>query len=67
MRAADDQNAVIVSITASGAVFVGITRTEPAALSKLSASTVYVKADLRTPYQQVLAILDALRGKIVSR
>src|SRR5262249_2878134 len=38
---------------------------EPGALSKLSAQTVYVKADSRTPFQAVLTVLDALRGKSV--
>ena len=65
MRAADGQNATVVAITASGKVFVGIEPTEPAALSKLSARTVYVKADSRASYQTVLAVLDGLRGKSV--
>ena len=65
MRAADEQNAVIVAITASGKAFVGIQPTEIAALTRLSNGTVYVKADVRAPYQQVLAVLDALRGKSV--
>jgi len=65
MRAADEQNATVVAITANGRVFVGIEPTEPVALSKLSKRTVYVKADVRAPYQQVLAVLDALRGKSV--
>lgn len=65
MRAADEQNAVVVAITAMGRVFVGITSTEPAALSRLSQRTVYVKADARAPYQIVLTVLDALRGKSV--
>lgn len=65
MRAADEQNATVVAITAGGTVFVGIQPTEPAALSRLSESTVYVKADARVPYQKVLAVLDALRGKSV--
>lgn len=65
MRAADEQNAVVVAITVDGRVFVGIEPTEPGALSRLSQKTVYVKADSRTPYQQVLAVLDALRGKSV--
>jgi biopolymer transport protein ExbD len=64
-RAADDQDAVVAAITASGKVFVGIEPTEPAALSRLSQKTVYVKADARVPYRVVLAVLDALRGKSV--
>ena len=65
MRAADEENAVVVAITAMGRLFVGITTTEPAALSRLSQRTVYVKADARAPYQIVLAVLDALHGKSV--
>jgi biopolymer transport protein ExbD len=65
MRAADGQDTTVVAITADGRVFVGIERTEPTALSKLSAGTVYVKADMRAAYQKVLAVLDALHGKSV--
>lgn len=65
MRAADEGNTVIVAITANGRVFVGIQPTEPTALTSLSEGTVYVKADSRVPYQEVLAVLDALRGKSV--
>jgi biopolymer transport protein ExbD len=65
MRAADEQNATVVAMTADGRVFVGVQPTEPAALSRLSARTVYVKADIRAPYQKVFAVLDALNGKSV--
>jgi biopolymer transport protein ExbD len=65
MRAADEQNATVVAMAADGRVFVGVEPTEPAALSRLSGRTVYVKADARAPYQEVLAVLDALRGKSV--
>jgi hypothetical protein len=65
MRAADEPNATVVAITADGKVFAGIKVTEPGALSNLSEETVYVKADSRVPYQKVLAVLDALRGKSV--
>jgi biopolymer transport protein ExbD len=65
MRAADEPNATVVAITADGKVFVGIQPTEPDALSRLSAETVYVKADARVPFQTVLTVLDALRGKSV--
>jgi hypothetical protein len=65
MRAADEPNATVVAITADGKVFVGINPAEPEALSNLSADTVYLKADSRTPYQKVLAVLDALRGRSV--
>ncbi len=65
MRAADEANATVVAITAEGKVYSGIERTEPGALSRLSAETVYVKADARVPFQTVLTVLDALRGKTV--
>ena len=65
VRAAAGQKATVVAVTAGGKVFVGIEPTGPAALSKLSAATVYVKADSRVPYQSVVAVLDALRGKTV--
>lgn len=65
MRAADEQNTVVVAITANGRVFVGVESIDPSALNRLSARTVYVKGDSRVPYQKVLAVLDALRGKSV--
>src|SRR6266699_1932354 len=65
MRAADEQNAAVIAMTADGRVFVGVEPTEPAALSRLTERTVYVKADVQAPYQKVLAVLDALRGKSV--
>src|ERR1022692_4626261 len=65
MRAADAQQATVVAITADGKLFAGTEPTEPSALSKLSAGTVYVKADSRVPFQKVLSVLDALRGKSV--
>ena len=65
MRGADEPSAVVVAITADGRVFVGIKPTEPAALDRLNEGTVYVKADARAPYQTVLSVLDALRGKAI--
>ncbi len=65
MRAADAQDAIVVAITADGKVYAGVERTEPGALSNLRAETVYVKADSQAPFQKVLAVLDALRGKSV--
>jgi hypothetical protein len=66
MRAADAPNATVVAITAEGKVYAGIEPTEPGALSKLTAQTVYVKADARAPFQTVLSVLDALKGKSVA-
>ena len=65
MRAADAPDATVVAITADGKLFAGTEPTEPSALSNLGAVTVYVKADSRVPFQKVLTVLDALRGKSV--
>ena len=65
MRAADEQDSTVVALTAAGELYVGIQPSEPSALSSLSAETVYVKADARVPFQKLLAVLDALRGKSV--
>jgi biopolymer transport protein ExbD len=65
MRAADAQHATVVAITADGKLFAGTEPTEPSALSTLSVGTVYVKADSHVPFQKVLTVLDALRGKSV--
>jgi biopolymer transport protein ExbD len=65
MRAADAPQADVVAITADGKLYDGAEPTEPGALSKLSAGTVYVKADSRVPFQKVLTVLDALRSKSV--
>lgn len=65
MRAADEPNSTVVAIGANGEVYVGVQRTEPGALSEVKAETVYVKADARAPFQTVLSVLDALRGKSV--
>ena len=59
MRAADEQNATVVTITAAGRIFVGVETTEAAALSGLSGRTIYIKADVPAPYQKVLTVLDA--------
>ena len=65
IRSADEQSATVIAMTADGRVFVGVEPTEPSAFSRLSERTVYVKADAQAPYQKVLAVLDALRGKSV--
>ena len=65
MREADAQDATVVAITADGKLYAGTDLVEPGAISKLSAATVYVKADSRAPFQKVLTVLDALRGKSV--
>lgn len=65
MRAADEPDSLVVAITAEGKVYNGITPSEPEALNTITAGTVFVKADARAPFQKVLAVLDALKGKSV--
>jgi biopolymer transport protein ExbD len=65
MRAADAPQATVIAITADGKLYAGAEPTDPGALGKLGAGTVYVKADSRVPFQKVLTVLDALRGKSV--
>ena len=62
MRAADEENATVVAVTAGGDLFLGTRPVQLSGLSKLNADTVYVKADARAPYQTMLTVLDALRG-----
>jgi biopolymer transport protein ExbD len=51
-READDPNALVVAVTASGRIYVGSEPSEPAALSRLGEGTVYIKVDVRAPYQR---------------
>ncbi len=66
INAADELDAKVVAITADGKVFNGITLVEPESLRGIVAGSVYVKADARAPFQRVLAVLEALRGKKVA-
>jgi len=63
--AADELDATVVTVNAEGKLFVGVQPVELQALAGLLAQTVYVKADARVPYQQVLTVLDALHGHSV--
>lgn len=65
MRAADENDATVVSITADGRTFVGIHPVDVAGLASLDAKVVYVKADARAAYQKVLTVLDALHGRSI--
>lgn len=65
MPAADKLDAVVIAVTESGKTFVGVKPADLNALSGLSASTVYVKADASAPWQQVLSVLETLRGHTV--
>ncbi len=70
MPDADQGDALVLAVTASGTVYFGITPINPAVLAEkvkrsLSGDTakkVYVKGDARTPYGHVGTVLDALRA-----
>ena len=49
-----------------GKVFDGVTSVAPETLSRLTSGSVYVKADARAPFQRVLTVLEALRGKRIA-
>jgi biopolymer transport protein ExbD len=69
MPDADQEDALIVSVTDDGSVYVGVDPISPAALAEkfrdaLSNRTereLYIKADARTPYANVVKVLDAMR------
>lgn len=65
MRAADDENATVVTVTSEKELFLGVQPIDLAALSSVNAKTVYVKADSRVPYQKIVDVLDALEGRHV--
>jgi biopolymer transport protein TolR len=66
---ADKEDALVVAVTHDGRVYLRTDPTSPAELagkikSQLDARTdkrLYVKADARTPYANVVAVLDAVR------
>jgi biopolymer transport protein ExbD/biopolymer transport protein TolR len=67
MPDADREHAVIVAVTHNGDVYLGIDPITPAALAEkrsLAGRTegkLYVKADARTPYADVMKVLGAVR------
>ena len=63
--AADALDARVIAVTANGKLYLGIKSVEIGALKDLSPGPVYVKADARVPYQTILTVLDALRGRPV--
>jgi biopolymer transport protein ExbD/biopolymer transport protein TolR len=65
MPEADADDATVVVITRDGKVFLGTEPVEVTALRNVKAGVVYVKADARATFQNVLTVLDALRGKSV--
>ena len=68
MPDADQPDALIVTVTADGSVYLGIDPVSPAALAEKvkanlntrSENTIYIKADARTPFANVVTVLDAL-------
>src|SRR5258708_48849 len=64
MRAADEPNTTVVAITADGKVFAGIEPTERCT-EQLECRDRVRKGRLSRPFQTVLTVLDALRGKSV--
>jgi biopolymer transport protein ExbD len=69
MPDADQEDALIVSVTDDGSVYFGVDPISPAALAEkvrdgLSNRTerkLYIKAEARTPYANVVKVLDAMR------
>jgi biopolymer transport protein ExbD len=70
MPEADKDDATVVIISEDGSVYLGLNPTDPAALadsvrdalSRQPDKNVYIKADARAPYSQVLRVLAALRA-----
>lgn len=69
MPAADNEDALVVTVTDGGGVYFGITPIAPAALAEqlkdhLSnrEQKLYIKADARTPYANVVKVLEATRN-----
>ena len=65
MPAADEVSATVVTVTEEGTVLLGSQPVEVNALARVPASTVYLKADARAPFQKVLTVLDALHGRSI--
>ena len=72
---ADKEDAVVVTLTQDGSVYLGIDRTSIAALSEKirnalsnrNAQIVYIKADARVPYSSIVRIVDSLRAAHIQR
>lgn len=66
---ADKEDALVVTVTRDGSVYLGVNLTSTAilaekvrnVLSHRSQKTLYVKADARTPYASLVRILDSVR------
>jgi biopolymer transport protein ExbD len=62
---ADQKDATVVTVSARGDVYVGTQPVTNGEISGLRAPTIYLKADARAPYQQVLTVLSSLSGRKV--
>ena len=60
MPEADHRDVAVVTITVDGNLYLGTRPVELGELAGLTKSPVYVKADTRVSYQQVLTVLSAL-------
>lgn len=63
--AADQKDATVVTVSARGDLYVGTQPITNGEIAGLHASTIFLKADARAPYQQVLTVLSALQGRRV--
>jgi len=67
---ADRQDALVLTVTYNGGVYVGVDRTDvatlaekvKAALSVHGGNPLYIKADARIPYASLVSILDSARA-----
>jgi biopolymer transport protein ExbD/biopolymer transport protein TolR len=67
---ADNQNALVVALTADGTTYLGVTRLSTSALadsvrnilSTRKDKTLYIKADARVPYARLVEVIDAVRN-----
>ena len=70
MPDADQEDSLIVSVTDNGRVYFGVNPISPAALaekvkggmSNRTEKKLYIKADARIPYANVVKVLDAVRA-----
>lgn len=56
---ADQPSAVVVALTASGKLYLGIQPITPAELPRVK--SLFFKADARAPYSRIVEVLDTLR------
>lgn len=67
---ADNQNALVVALTADGTTYLGVNRLPTSALadsvrnilSTKNEKTLYIKADARVPYARFVEVIDAVRN-----